>query len=171
MRIGIDVSQLAYEKTGVASFLENLIRELAKHKENEYMLFFSSMRRNFPLTFSSKNMRVKRFRFPPAFLDLVWNRLHILPIEKLIGPFDIFVTSDWTEPPSKFPKATIIYDLTVYKTPMETDKKIIEVQKRKLKWVKNESKVIFCISQATKNDVHEVLGINNDKLKILYPGL
>ena len=171
MRIGIDVSQVAHEKTGVAQFLEHLVRELVKNKENEYILFFSSLRRKFPLSISSKNIKVRRFRFPPTFLDLMWNKLHILPIEKLIGPVDVFITSDWTEPPSKFPKATIIYDLTVYKTPNETDKKIIDVQKRKLAWVKKESKKIFCISEATKMDVNEILGIDQDKLKVIYPGI
>lgn len=177
MRIGIDVSQIVYQKTGVSEYVTSLVENLVKiDRKNEYILFFSSLRRNFKFSiFNFKsipsNVTIRKFKFPPTFLDLVWNKLHILSIEKLIGPVDIFITSDWTEPPSKALKATILYDLTVYKTPLETDKKILEVQKRKLAWVKKESNIVFCISQATKKDATEILGIEENKLKVIYPGI
>jgi hypothetical protein len=52
----------------------------------------------------------------------------------------------------------------------ETAEKIVAVQKRKLEWVKKETDVIFCISDATKKDAME-LGFNNEKIKVIYPGL
>ncbi len=95
-----------------------------------------------------------------------------MPIEWLIGDVDIFITSDWTEPPTiRAKKATILYDLIVYKYPNETDKKIVKVQKQKLKWVKKESSIIFCISEATKKDAMEILGIDDKRLKVIYPGV
>ena len=46
MRIGIDISQIAYEHTGVAGYLKRLVEELLRiDKENEYVLFFSSLRK------------------------------------------------------------------------------------------------------------------------------
>ena len=165
MKIGIDVSQITYEGTGVANFLRHLVLNLIKiDKKNQYILFYSSFRKKIPdivndLT-KTQNFKIKKFKLPPSVLDLLWNRLHILPIEWLIGDIDIFITSDWTEPPTtKAKKATILYDLIVYRFPNETDKKIVDVQKRKLKWVKNESSMVFCISEATKKDAIEVLGL------------
>lgn len=177
MKIGIDVSQIAYEGTGVSVFLRKLTEGLLKSDgKNEYVLFFSSLRRDFQFSIfnfkSNLNVQVKKFKFPPFLLDLLWNKLHILPIEWLIGDVDLFITSDWTEPPVvKAKKATILYDIIVYKYPSETDKKIIEVQKRKLRWVKKESKIIFCISESTKKDAMEVLGIEKDRLRVIYPGV
>lgn len=172
MKIGIDISQLAYEGTGVSYFLKNWIESLLKlDKKNEYILFFSSLRKTLPeLSIENNRARIKKFRFPPSLLNLVWNKLHILPIENLIGKVDIFITSDWTEPPAKAPKATIIYDLVIEKYPRETDKKIIEVQKRKLDWVRKESKIVFCISEATKKDAAEILGIDTRRIRVIYPG-
>jgi len=176
MKIGIDISQIAYEGTGVEGYLKNLVESILKiDKKNEYILFFSSLR-NFKFQISNfksnSNVQIKKFRLPPSILDLLWNRLHILPIEWLIGDVDIFIASDWTEPPVlRAKKATILYDLIVYKYPQETDKKIVEVQKRKLKWVKKESKIIFCISEATKKDAIEILGIKEERLKVIYPGV
>ena len=175
MKIGIDISQLAYEKTGVATYVEKLVGALIqKDQTNEYILFFSSMRGLLPnFEFSkAKNVTIKCFKFPPSFLDIIWNRLHIMPIESLIGDIDIFITSDWTEPPTKSAqKMTILYDLIVYKYPEETDQKIIATQKRKLSWVKKESVNILCISEATKKDAMDILGIQENRLAVIYPGV
>lgn len=177
MKIGIDISQIAHEGTGVAAFIERLVGDLLRiDKENEYVLFFSSFRKKIPhfaeASRGKQNLKIKTFRFPPSLLDLLWNKLHILPIEWLIGDVDVFITSDWTEPPTiRAKKATILYDLIVYKYPQETDKKIVEVQKRKLKWVKKESDLIFCISESTKKDAMEILGIEEDRLRVILPGI
>jgi|SRR3989338_2696073 len=177
MTIGIDISQLAYENTGVANYLYNLVLKLLEiDKKNEYVLFYSSLRRSIEYPVSSiqlgENVQIKKFRLPPSILDLLWNKFHIVPIERFIGEVDVFITSDWTEPPTKrAKKATIIYDLTVYKVPQEMNKKIINTQKRKLNWVKKESDLILCISEATKKDAMEILGIDSKRLKVIYPGM
>ncbi len=176
MRIGIDISQLAYPNTGVANYLESLISEIVKlDTKDEYVLFFSSLRGKLPSPFfldASKNVSLKTFKFPPSLLNILWNKLHVAPIENFIGDVDFFITSDWTEPPVKrAKKATILYDLIVYKHPEETDTKIVQTQKNKLRWVKKESDIVFCISESTKKDAEEILGIEKSKLKVLYPGL
>ncbi len=177
MKIGIDISQLAYENTGVANYLENLVQNIVDlDNKNDYILFFSSLRKD--LRFKIKdlrtysNVKIKQFKVPPSVLDILWNKLHIFPIENFIGPVDVFITSDWTEPPTKkAKKATILYDLIVYKYPEETHKKIVDVQKRKLKWVKKESSKVFCISKSTAQDAQKILGIEKDKLSVIYPGI
>lgn len=177
MKIGIDISQLAYSNTGVANYLQNLVIHLIEHDEiNEYILFFSSLRRPVPSQIAKlalrQNVQLKVFKFPPAALNFLWNRMHILPIDTLIGKVDLFLTSDWTEPPiTNGMKGTILYDLVVFKFPEETADKIIAVQKSKLKWVEKESKIVFCISEATKKDAQELLKINPSNLHVIYPGL
>lgn len=177
MRIGIDVSQVVYSNTGVSNYLAKLVEHLLRHdKENEYVLFFSSLRRDLDLSIfkvqESSRVTIRTFKFPPILLDYVWNRLHIMPIEWLIGDVDIFITSDWTEPPTKkAKKATIIYDLIVYKNPEETARKIIDTQKRKLKWLKKESDIIFTISESSKKDIENILKIDSNKIKVIYPSI
>ena len=176
IRIGIDISQLAYPNTGVANILRKLIDHLLEvDKKNNYVLFFSSMRGKLDAHFlrhqKNPQVQIKFFKFPPTVLDLLWNRLHILPINYLIGQVDVFITSDWTEPPIKnSKKATIIYDMVVFKSPEETHEKIVETQKRKLKWAKKESDVVFTISKSSKKDIEEILRIEGEKIKVVYPG-
>jgi hypothetical protein len=54
---------------------------------------------------------------------------------------------------------------------METAKKIIQTQKRKLSWVKKESSIIFCISNSTAKDAKRILGIDENRFRVIYPGL
>ncbi len=175
MTIGIDVSQLAYRNTGVANYLKSLLNALVNEDNDvRYIFFFSSLRGQLDVSDLPKgpNITLKKFPFPPALLALIWNRLHILPIDLFIGKVDLFLTSDWTEPPLRNgKKATILYDLIVYKNPNESADLIVQNQKRKLQWVKKESDLVFCISEATKNDAQEVLGIHPDKMHVIYPGI
>jgi hypothetical protein len=175
MKIGIDISQLAYQNTGVANYLKSLVEQLVSADDkNEYVLFFSSFRGELPsFDFAQgKNISLKQFKFPPTILDMLWNKLHVMPIENLIGDVDIFITSDWTEPPVKrAKKMTILYDLIVYKYPEETAKSIVETQKRKLAWVKKETDMILCISEATRKDASEILEISEERLRVIYPGV
>lgn len=190
MRIGIDISQTQYEGTGVEQYLSGLVKGLLEHDhKNEYTLFFSSLRRTQNLILKTQNnnskLKIKTFKIPSTILNFLWNRLHIVPIEWLIGDIDIFISSDWTQPPTKrAKKATIIYDFIVFKYPEETHNltefhgknaqiaaNIVETQKRRLYWVKKECDAVFCISEATKKDAMEVLGIEEKRLRVIYPGI
>lgn len=175
MKIGIDISQLAYENTGVANYLGSLVLEMVKNEDTKFVLFFSSLRGKLPERFlklsDRPNVEIVIKKIPQAMLHLMWNVAHRNPIENFIGDVDLFITSDWTEPPAKRArKATILYDLIVYKFPEETAKKIVGVQKKKLSWVMRESDIIFCISESTKKDAQKILGVDSSKLSVVYPG-
>jgi len=167
MKIGIDISQLAFPGTGSAVYTENLVRNLLKEKKNEYVLFFSSLRQPPPKDFKSKN-----FKFPPLLLEQLWNRFHVLPIEKLIGRVDVFHTSDWLEPPSQYPKVTTIHDLIIYKYPERFERRgghdIVANFERKLKWVKKESALIISVSESTKQDIVDILKISPRKIRVIH---
>lgn len=182
MKIGIDISQIVHEHSGVAQFVKKLTDQLLTiDKQNEYVLFGSSLRRRGALhqyyddntrKYHSKRIRLVTLPLPPTLLDILWNRLHFFPIEWFIGDVDIFISSDWTSPPTvRAKKATVLYDVIVYKYPHETDAKIVETQKRRLMWIKKECDVIFCISEATKRDAMNILAIEEGRLKVIYPGV
>lgn len=164
MRIGIDISQVVYG-TGVSTYTKNLVTNLIKtDSTNEYILFAGTLRRKgdilnlFPQT--------KVFPIPPTLADVLWNRLHVLPIEKLIGDIDIFHSSDWTEPPSKANKVTTIHDLYPLKFPRLISPVVQAVHKRKLSWSFQESKKIIVPSNATKSDLLD-LGIAENKIRVI----
>lgn len=177
MKICLDISQLAYPGTGVFSYTKNLVESLLRiDKKNEYLLFFSSLRKNIDDQIDqfkdlNPKVKIKTFRHPPTLLDLLWNRLHICPIEWFVGPVDVFFSSDWTQPPTlRAKKVTTLHDLAVFKYPSEHHPKIVATQKRRIKWVKKECDLIICDSLATKKDAREILGIEKKRLRVVYPG-
>jgi glycosyltransferase involved in cell wall biosynthesis len=177
MRIGIDISQIVYEGTGVATYTANLVSSLMQiDSKNDYILFGSTLRRQEKLNqFIQKlhngHFSKKFYAFPPKILELMWNKLHASNIESFIGQVDIFHSSDWTEPPANCMKITTIHDMLVYKHPEYLNKRIINTQRQKLEWVKKETDVVIADSKSTKQDIIDYLKIPENKIKVIYLGV
>lgn len=175
MKIGIDISQVAYEGTGVARYVRSMIDAILEFDtKNEYTFFFSSLRRSLPENLE-KSIKEKHTlitaKLPPTALDILWNQAHIYPIEKFIGKQDVYISSDWTQPPSSAKKVTVVHDLVFMKYPETVHKKILAVQKRRLAYVKKEVDLILADSQATKDDLVKLLAIPERKIQALYPAV
>lgn len=172
MKIAIDITQIVYG-TGVSVYTKEIVTKLIKnHPNDEFVLFGGSLRRRAELTkFAKKAGGIpKIYSMPPSFLDFIWNSLHIIPIENFTGPVDIIHTSDWAEPPSKYPKVTTVHDLVVFKYPQTSTSSIRSAHKKKLAWVIRESKKIIAVSEATKNDLISILRVPEDKIVVIHEG-
>lgn len=179
MRIGIDISQVVYEKTGVGTYVRKMVQALVQlQPEHTYVLFGSSLRQRNKLEAFTREMKkhgkkIKSviFPLPPTLLHILWNVLHIIPIDRLIGPIDVFWSSDWTQPPvKKCIGMTTIHDVSFLRYPESFAGQIRDVQKRRLYWAKRECDLFLCDSEATKQDVIKFLHIPEGKLKVVYPG-
>lgn len=173
MKIAIDISQAIYG-TGVSVYTKNLVSNLIKlYPEDEFILFGGSMRRTNELkTLATKLKGIpKIYPFPPSLMDFIWNSLHILPVESLIGKVDLIHTSDWTEPPSRIPKVTTVHDLIPFKYPQTTTDSIRNAHKKRLAWVMRESKKIISVSESTKQDLITILRIPEEKIVVIPEGV
>ena len=99
MKIGIDISPVIYE-SGVSWYTWHLVKNLLKiDKKNEYLLFGGSLRRTSDLIEKIQkfegNFRISFFPIPPTLADFLWNRLHLLNIESVVGGIDVLHSSDW----------------------------------------------------------------------------
>ena len=178
MRIGIDISQIVHEGTGVATYVRNLVAATIKQdKNNEYVLFGASLRKKYVFEeyfrkISSPNVKLVTVLIPPTVLDILWNKWGVVPIEWITGPLDIFWSSDWTQPPlGGAVGMTTIHDVSFLRFPEAFAKVIVDVHKRRLARVKNNCSVILCDSEATKKDLIDLLGFSDDSLFVLYPGI
>jgi len=173
MKIGIDISQIIYE-IGASWYTMKLVENLLLvDHENEYVLFGGSLMRRDDLRSKIKNLtgnfESKIFPFPPTLADLVWNRLHFLNVENLIGKVDVFHSSDWSQPPAKAFKVTTVHDLWPIKFPDQTLPRVVATHKARLYWVKKEADRIIVPSVSTKNDLLD-LGFDEKKIKVIHEG-
>jgi glycosyltransferase involved in cell wall biosynthesis len=166
MKVGFDISQLAHFG-GVTTYTQNLAAKLQENSDMEMVFFYSSLRK--PYRGNLKN--VKKFKLPPTFFELMFNKLHNVPIERFIGPVDIFHSSDWVQPPTKAKKITTIHDLVPIKYPEWSHPKIVEVNKRRLELVEKEIDLVIAVSQATKKDLLELTKIPQEKIVVIYEGV
>lgn len=176
MNIGIDISQVVYEGTGVGRFTKGLIETILEFDTtNKWTFLFSSFRGKIDVDLLDKihksSHRLIRLPFPPSFLSFIWNTLHIIPIETFMGPLDLFICSDWTEPPALCKKATIIHDFAYLRYPETVHPVILETQKKRMEWVKRETSYIITPSVATQKDVATYLSLPLSKITPLYSGV
>jgi glycosyltransferase involved in cell wall biosynthesis len=179
MVIGVDISQIAHEGTGVARYVAELVRALvgagAKH---QWVLFGASLRKRHvfsefvrSLGVSGERVRLVTVPIPPTLLEPLWNTLHIIPIEWFIGRVDVFWSSDWTQPPLAGAKGvTTIHDVSFLRYAESFPNAIVEAQKRRLRHAARKCEAFFCDSEATRQDVAKFLKVTNDKLHVVYPG-
>jgi len=176
MRLCIDISQIVFRGTGVGRFTHGLTQAIIDYdSQNKWSFFFSSLRQRLdPVLKESilkKGCVLYEYRLPPSALSFLWNTIHHVKVEKLIGMHDWFITSDWTEPPSCMKKATIIHDLVYLLYPKTVHSQILSNQKQRMRWVKRESDVIFADSMTTKTDIEKLLHIEGKRIHVNYPGV
>jgi glycosyltransferase involved in cell wall biosynthesis len=172
--IGIDVSSIAYG-TGVSNYTLNLIRHLLKNdRQNTYKLFFSLLRQPIPKEITEltkyKNVQIYHYRLPPTLLAILWNQLHIFPIELFVGKCDVFHTSDWTQPPTlKAKTITTVHDLTSFLYPQWVHHRIVSTLKHKMFWASKECQNFICVSENTKKDLLKIFPkIKSEKCSVIY---
>jgi glycosyltransferase involved in cell wall biosynthesis len=179
MLIGFDVSMLAYNGSGVATYTFNLVKNLLLiDKANEYHLFYSSLRR--PKNFNSLKeleklgAHIHSYRLPPFLLKIIWGKFHLIPIEWFTGKMDLFHTSDFLRPPllPGTKGLTTIHDLTWKLFPQWHTPQIVQDHERKLqKTLKFHDKVL-CPSQCTKSDLLRLYPpFNQLDIGVIYEGV
>ncbi len=165
IRVGMDISQLAHFG-GVATYTQNLTRELSKIEDLEMAYFYSSLRKPYHGDLKS----VKKYRLPPTLFEMLFNRWRNVSIERFLGQLDIFHSSDWTQPPAKAKKITTYHDVVPLKYPQWSNTKIVNVHRRRLAIVEKEADCVIAVSESTKKDLMEISQIPEEKITVIYEG-
>ena len=139
MTICLDISQIAYQGTGVARFTRGLVEAICKHsKEDDWIFFFSGLRTSPPnevvaLIKNSGHTYVRAY-YPPSVFAWLNNTIHKIPIETYIGrSIDWYISSDWTQAPCRARCATVVHDLVFVKYPKTVADVIIKTQQLRLR--------------------------------------
>ncbi|MBU1326623.1 glycosyltransferase [Patescibacteria group bacterium] len=180
MKIGIDISQIVYEGTGVGRYVREMVLGITRiAPEHEYVLFAGTLRQKKALSrfvqmvkHQAPHVRSVIIPIPPTFLTILWNVLHVVPITWFTGPLDVFWSSDWTQPPlGRAVGMTTIHDVSFLRFPESFPKKIIQTQKQRLKHAVRINTHILCDSEATKKDIVANFNVSEERLMVVYPGV
>jgi glycosyltransferase involved in cell wall biosynthesis len=178
MIIGIDISQIVY-KTGVSRYTEELVRNLLRiDKNNRYKLFAGVWRQRKIVEDFLRELTTEKLDFesyikllPPLAAELLWNDLHLVTIESFMGKVDLFHTSNWAQPPAKAKKVTTVHDLVPILYTEHLVPKIVQNFNNNIKWIKKECERIIAVSESTKADLINQIGISGDQIDVVYSGV
>lgn len=175
MKIGIDISSIVYG-TGVSRYTANLCEALiSEYPKEEFTLYGGAFRQSQDLKkFGEKfdaSVTKKYALLPPKIQSFMFNQLHV-PIEALTSRLDVFHSWDWYTPQTKRAAlVTTIHDLSAIRYPQDTHPEIVAHHKKSLAWIKKEAQMIIAVSQSTKKDIIDLLGIDPDRIEVVYEAL
>jgi len=175
MKIAVDLRSLSSGYvSGVENYILNLLDQMLKlDKSNSYLLFYNAFQRKSLGDFHYVNSQIISSRYPNKILNLGL-KAGLISFEKLIGEFDVLFMPN----PNQFcleSKARLVvtaHDLSPLVTPGYYD------LKRRL-WHKflNYGKIferadaIAAVSDYTKYDLVRLLGVSENKISTIHPGV
>lgn len=179
MKIGIDLSMLVYQGSGVATYTFNAAKSLLQYDhKNEYVFFYASLRRprNFRYLSDLRALGAKivEVPIPSRILRLIWNRFHFLPVEWFIGKVDLFFSSDYLRPPllPGTKGLTTVHDLIWHKFPQFHNGDIVVSHARKMKKLIKYGDNIIVDSNSSRRDLLQIYPeISPSHVHVVYPGI
>jgi glycosyltransferase involved in cell wall biosynthesis len=179
MRIVVDVSPLSAPPTGIGNYIVGMVRGLAEAAgdEHEVVAFApAGPRSRRRIVAALDGFPVER-RLPLVLpyahaWRTAWSRLGRPPVERFVGPLDVFHFSEWMYPAQRAGlRTTTFYDLIPLRFPDWVHPRTLRMHTRKAHHAAHTCELVFAISEFTANDVTDLLGIARDHIVVAYPGI
>ena len=97
LRVGIDVSGAMNPASGIGRYTYELCRALGSLVDGPEIVGFVNALRGVSLP--ELDFPVLNARWPDRLLKGAWSALNWPPVERFLGPLDVFHSSDWVQPP------------------------------------------------------------------------
>jgi len=180
MKIAVDIRVLMDKQySGISEYAYYLLRFwLDNYPEHEYIFYYNSWRSLPQEIFSWAKGRVvfKKTRWPNKVFNYFLQALCGRPkLDKIVGPVDIFWSPHFNF--SSFSnsgayKILTVHDLSFFRYPeFFTRRKNFWHRFLRLKKLIAQYDLIVAISENTKQDLIDLLGVPAKKIKVIYSGL
>ena len=169
MKIGIDVSCLAKQRTGIGIYTYNLIENLLKIDNSGEYCFFSAS--SFNLNVYSKSSKKVFSCFPKKYTTVFWEQL-LLPLLIKREKIDLLHSPNYVSPYlSRVSTVITVYDLSAFMFP-DTHPILRQLRHRLfLSYSLKKSSKVITISENSKKDIQKYFGTPKEKIEVVYPGV
>lgn len=173
MKIGLDITPIIYGR-GVSRYTANLARSLNNHPELALSaLGYSWRQRSVLENFVKKNHlpAASLHSIPTMLMGLMW-RLGRNSVKKYLPQLDLFHSWDWQQPPDQdIPLVSTIHDVAMIKYPETAHPRILAAHQRSWRILKERQAQIIAVSQTTKKDIIQLLGIPSYLISVVHEAL
>lgn len=175
MILGIDGSSLLSAKTGIGIYTDRLlcgIRSCSDFTVKIYlpMPFINPAKRNNSIDAIIKNypdVEIKSHVLPtPKMQRWIWGHSDFLPIERFLGPVDLYHGTSFVMPPLHHAKGIMtIYDLSFMLFPQFHTREMQAFTKNIRRYAERTD-CIIAISEQTKQDIVSLLNVPEMKVRV-----
>lgn len=178
MKIGVDIRCLMDENySGVSEYTANLLSALlAQDQDNEYRLFYNSWRdlSGRLSVWTRPNASVTSRRYPNKLFNYLAQKLLQQPkIDWVLGGVDIFFSPhfNFTSLSRGVKKIITVHDLSFLRYPhFFSSRKNFWHRALGVKKILLAADRIIAVSENTKNDIIELVGVAPEKISVIYSG-
>ena len=170
-KISLELQWAVGKKTGVGWYIYNIIKELSKSDKNDYIAeFINFMGRHDVKSQIDYDIKIKQNKLLTyTMYNFLTKKMNISHNLILGTKSDIYHFFNFTIPKNIKGKVIVtIYDTVFFSAPetMGNRKEIEEY-----KYGAQKSDLIITISESAKNDIIKNLGVSENKIEIVYPGI
>ncbi len=167
MRTGIELTPLTYTLTGVGYYVRHLVRELSVLMDTGSLKGFIAGIRC--LEDENRIVPHRRFPVPPRLLNTLWNRIGHPRVDVLLGGVDVYHAVNYVLPPLKSARSLLsVHDLGFLRDPAWCNPKTRAPFHRTIQVDALRADTVIACSQATKNDVVSMLGVDPERVQVIY---
>jgi glycosyltransferase involved in cell wall biosynthesis len=175
VRIVVDVSPLSHPRTGVGNYIRGSLVGIAEAGEHDVVAFAPASfrgRRAIESALDGVDVERKLPLVPAAHaLRTAWSRVGRPPVERVVGPVDVFHFSDWMYPPQRAGvRSTMIHDLVPIHFPEWVHARTRSMHGAKYRHA-TACDVVMVNSRFTGDDVATTLGVLPERIHVAYPGV
>lgn len=173
MRIVVDYTPAVFQSAGIGRHTRGLVHALAPiaaHHEVTLLVFGRPPAGAFPAP-AGFHMRV--IPVSNRWLTIGWHRLRLpVPVDWLSGASDLYHASDFVLPPVRTARSVLtVHDLSFLTTPQCADAGLRTFLGRAVPASVKRAGHILSDSENTRQDLIHLLGVPEDKVTVVYPGV
>ncbi len=179
MRVAWDLTTLCMPATGIGRYTRETLYATARVRPDWEFVATSfaggegTARLEAALGAMPPNVDHRHIKVPGArFVRRGLSASPVPMLERVTGPVDAFVDSEWWHPKQRHGvRLSIIFDLIPLLHPEWVDEQTRRFHLRTLINLKQRADRVVCISEATANDVVREVSIERERISIVYPGV
>ena len=176
MRVGIDISPLTADRTGVGTYTYELLKHLlleAGRAGPAFSGFASGMGgldlRELAGPASPGFEGIRRLRVPTRLLYKLWSATGRPRVDDLLGGVDVYHATNYFLPPvRRARRIATFYDLAFLRAPDLCSPKIVGPFAKGVPRFAREADAILTCSESSKRDIAELCGVAPEKVTVAY---
>ena len=169
MRIGIDVTPLTRDRTGVGEYTASLLQRLLQQAPDcTFHGFSTGLSPLDPAALEGLSSH-RRLPIPTRAMYKLWTWTGRPRVDTLLGGLDLYHATNFFLPPVATARRVVTFhDLAYLRVPHLCSPKIVQTFSRSVRRFAREADGIVACSAATKRDMVELLGTPEGKIHVIH---